>query len=100
MWKPHSKSWMSTVQQLSASPLLRKGYEFLSRVPVFGPALQNSRVLFFPQSSWYGQSSAPVRAKALDPLNPRFEMEYVEGNYEPTVWRVLQSHFRSGGLSS
>jgi FkbM family methyltransferase len=97
MWKPHSKSWMSTVQQLSASPLLRKSYEFLSRVPVFGPTLQKFSRSVLPSDFlvWAVIRSGPGKGLWIH-LNPRFEMEYLEGNYEPTVWRVLQSHFKPG----
>jgi FkbM family methyltransferase len=44
--------------------------------------------------------SHPLRSgKALwIHLNPRFEMEYLEGNYEPTLWRVLQSHLTPGAV--
>jgi FkbM family methyltransferase len=99
MWKPHPKSWMSTVQQLSASPLLRKSYEFLSRVPVFGPALQRFSRFALPSDFlvWAVIRSGPGKGLWIH-LNPRFEMEYLEGNYEPTVWRVLQSHLRPGAV--
>jgi FkbM family methyltransferase len=99
MWKPHSKSWMSTVQHLAASPLLRKNYQFLRRVPVFGPTLQKLLRFVLPSDAlvWAVIRSGPGKGLWVH-LNPRFEMEYLEGNYEPTVWRVLQSHFKPGSV--
>jgi FkbM family methyltransferase len=97
MWKPHPKSWMSTVQQLSASPLSRKSYEFLSRVPVFGPALQRFSRFALPSDFlvWAVIRSGPGKGLWIH-LNPRFEMEYLEGNYESGVWRILKSHLKPG----
>jgi FkbM family methyltransferase len=97
MWKPPSKSWISTAQQLSASPLLRKSYEFLSRVHVVGPALQRFLRSALPSDYlvWAVIRSGPGKGLWIH-LNPRFELDYLEGNYEPIVWRVLQSHLKPG----
>ena len=90
---------MSLIQHLAASPLLRKNYEFLSRVPVVGPSLRKLLRFVLPSDSlvWAVIRSGPGKGLWVH-LNPRFEMEYLEGKYEPTVWRVLQSHFKPGAV--
>jgi FkbM family methyltransferase len=97
MWKRHAKVWMLLIQQLSASPLLRKSYEFFSQVPVVGHLLQKLSRFVLPSDSlvWTVIRSGPGKGLWIH-LNPRFEMEYLEGKYEPTVWRVLQSHLKPG----
>ena len=99
MSKPPSKFWMSLIQHLAASPLLRKSNEFLSRVPVVGPSLRKLLRFVLPSDSlvWAVIRSGPGKGLWVH-LNPRFEMEYLEGNYEPTVWRVLQSHLKPGAV--
>jgi FkbM family methyltransferase len=88
---------MSTVQRLSASPLLRKSYEFLRRVPVFGSALQRFSRFALPSDFlvWAVIRSGPGKGLWIH-LNPRFEMEYLEGNYESAVWRILHSQLKPG----
>jgi FkbM family methyltransferase len=99
MRKPLSKIWMSLIQQLSSSPLLRKNYEFLRRVPVFGSTLQKLLCFVLPSDSlvWAVIRSGPGKGLWVH-LNPRFEMEYLEGNYELAVWRVLQLHLKPGTI--
>jgi FkbM family methyltransferase len=99
MRKPLFKIWMSLIQQLSGSPLLRKSYEFLSRVPVFGPILRKFLRFALPSDTlvWAVIRSGPGKGLWIH-LNPRFEMEYLEGNYEPTLWRVLQSQLTPGAV--
>ena len=74
---------MSTVQQLSAWPLLRKSYEFLIRVSIVGPILQKFLRFALPSDTlvWAVIRSGPGKGLWIH-LNPRFEMEYLEGNYE------------------
>jgi FkbM family methyltransferase len=99
MRKPLSKVWMSLIQQLSGSPLLRKSYQFLSRIYVVGPTLKKCSRFALPSDFliWAVIRSGPGKGLWIH-LNPRFEMEYLEGNYEPTVWRVLQSHLKPGAV--
>jgi FkbM family methyltransferase len=95
MRKPLSKIWMPLIQQLSGSPLLRKNYEFFSRVPVVGPILRKFLRFALPSDTliWAVIRSGPGKGLWIH-LNPRFEMEYLEGNYESAVWRILQSHLK------
>jgi FkbM family methyltransferase len=97
MSKPPSKFWMPLIQQLSALPPLRKSYEFLIRVPMVGPILQKSLRFALPSNFlvWAVISSGPGKGLWIH-LNPRFEMEYLEGNYESAVWKILQSHLKPG----
>jgi FkbM family methyltransferase len=99
MRKPLSKSWVSLIQQLSGSPLLRKSYEFLIRVSIVGPILQKFLRFALPSDTlvWAVIRSGPGKGLWIH-LNPRFEMEYLAGNYEPTLWRVLQSHLTPGAV--
>jgi FkbM family methyltransferase len=88
---------MPLIQQLSALPPLRKSYEFLIRVPMVGPILQKSLRFVLPSNFlvWAVISSGPGKGLWIH-LNPRFEMEYLEGNYESAVWKILQSHLKPG----
>jgi FkbM family methyltransferase len=90
---------MSLIQQFTASPPLRKSYEFLLRVPMFGPILQKSLRSVLPSEFlvWAVIRCGPGKGLWIH-LNPRFEMEYLEGNYESAVWRILQSHLKPGAV--
>lgn len=99
MSKQPSTFWMSLIQQFSASPPLRKSYEFLLRVPIAGPILQKSLRFVLPSDFlvWAVIRCGPGKGLWIH-LNPRFEMEYLEGNYESAVWRILQSHLKPGAV--
>jgi hypothetical protein len=88
---------MSLIQQLYALPPLRKSYEFLLRVPIVGPILKKSLRFVLPSDFlvWAVIRFGPGKALWIH-LNPRFEMEHLEGNYESAVWKILQSHLKPG----
>jgi FkbM family methyltransferase len=90
-------NWMSVVQQLSTSLLLRKIYTLANRVPILGPALKNFLRTAIPSDTlvWASIRSGPGKGLWIH-LNPRYEMEYLEGGYEAPVERILLSHLRPG----
>jgi len=90
-------NWMSVVQQLSTSLPLRKIYTLASRVPILGSALKNlSRTAIPPDALvWAPIRSGPGKGLWIH-LNPRYEMEYLEGGYEAPVERILLSNLRPG----
>jgi len=89
--------WMSVVQQLSTSLPLRKIYSFANRVPILGSALKNFSRTAIPLDAlvWASIRSGPGKGIWIH-LNPRYEMEYLEGGYEAPVERILLSNLRPG----
>src|SRR6266480_2940262 len=92
-----SMNWKSLVQQLSTSLPLRKFYTFATRFPILGSALKNfSRTAIPPNALvWTSIRSGPGKGIWIH-LNPRYEMEYLEGGYEVPVERILLSNLRPG----
>lgn len=90
-------NWMSVVQQLSTSLPLRKIYTLANRVPILGFALKNLSRTAIPSDAlvWKSIRSGPGKGLWIH-LNPRYEMEYLEGDYEAPVEQVLLSNLRSG----
>ncbi len=90
-------NWMSLVQRLSTSLLLRKIYAFASRVPILGSGLNEFSRTAIPSDTlvWTSIRSGPGKGLWLR-LNPRYEMEYLEGDYEAPVERILLSNLRPG----
>jgi FkbM family methyltransferase len=89
--------WMSVVQHLSTSSLLRKIYAIANRVPILGSALRNFSRTAIPSDAlvWKSIRSGPGKGLQIH-LNPRYEMEYLEGDYEASVERILLSNLRPG----
>src|SRR6266576_3338234 len=92
-----SMNWMSVVEQLSTSLPLRKFYTFANRVPILGSALKNFSRAAIPSDAlvWTSIHSGPGKGLWIH-LNPRYEMEYLEGGYEAPVERILLSNLRPG----
>ena len=90
-------NWMTVVQRLSTSRRLQKMYAVANRVPLLGPVLRNLSRVALPKDVlvWASIRSGPGKGLSLR-LNPRFEMGYLEGDYEATVERVLLSNLRPG----
>src|SRR6266436_5143321 len=90
-------NWMSVVQQLSTSSPLRKIYTLANRVPILGSALKNFSRTAIPSDAlvWKSIRSGPGKGLWIH-LNPRYEMEYLEGDYEGPVERILLVNFRPG----
>jgi FkbM family methyltransferase len=90
-------NWMTAVQQLCTSPRLRKMYAVANRVPILGSALRNFSRIALPNDAlvWASIRSGPGKGLAIR-LNPRYEMGYLEGDYEAPVERVLLSNLRPG----
>ena len=90
-------NWMSLVQQLSTSLPLRKIYTLANRVPILGPALRNFSRTAIPSDAlvWKSIRSGPGKDLWIH-LNPRYEMEYLDGDYEASVERILLSNLRPG----
>jgi FkbM family methyltransferase len=90
-------NWRSVVQQLSTSLPLRKIYTLANRVPIIGSALKNFSRTAIPSDAlvWASIRSGPGKGLWIH-LNPRYEMEYLEGGYEAPVERILLSHLRPG----
>src|SRR6267154_1925101 len=88
---------MSVVEQLSTSLPLRKFYTLANRVPILGSALKNFSRSAIPSNAlvWTSIRSGPGKGLWLR-LNPRYEMEYLEGDYEAPVERILLSNLRPG----
>jgi FkbM family methyltransferase len=89
--------WMSLVQQLSTSLLLRKIYAIASRIPILGSALNEFTRTAIPSDTlvWTSIRSGPGKGLWLR-LNPRYEMAYLEGDYEAPVEQILLSNLRPG----
>jgi FkbM family methyltransferase len=87
--------WMSVVQQLSTSLPLRKIYSLANRVPILGSALRNFSRSAIPSDTlvWASIRSGPGKGLSIR-LNPRYEMEYLEGDYEAPVEQVLLANLR------
>lgn len=90
-------NWMSVVQQLSTSLPLRKIYNLANRVPILGSALKEFSRTAIPSDAfvWTSIRSGPGKGLWIH-VNPRYEMEYLEGDYEAPVERVLLSNLRPG----
>src|SRR5882724_1758587 len=90
-------NWMTAVQRLSTSRRLQKMYAAANRVPVLGSVLRNLSRVALPNDAlvWASIRSGPGKGLSLR-LNPRFEMGYLEGDYEAAVERVLLSNLRPG----
>jgi FkbM family methyltransferase len=90
-------NWKSVVQQLSTSLPLRRFYTFANRFPILGSALRNFSRAAIPSDAlvWTSIRSGPGKGLWIH-LNPRYEMEYLEGNYEAPVERILLSNLRPG----
>ncbi len=91
--------WKSVVQQLSTSLPLRKFYTFANRFPILGFALKNFSRSAIPSDAlvWTSIRSGPGKGLWIH-LNPRYEMEYIEGEYEAPVEQVLLSNLRPGSV--
>lgn len=81
------------VQQLSTSKPLRRTYAFVSRIPLLGSVLKKFFHIVIPPDTyvWARIRSGPGRGLSVC-LNPRFEMGYLEGDYEAPVERILLSN--------
>src|SRR6267378_3487520 len=92
-----SMNWMSVVQQLSTSLPLRKIYTLANRVPILGSALKDFSRAAIPSDAlvWKSIRSGPGKGLQIH-LNPRYEMQYLEGDYEAPVEQVLLSNLRPG----
>jgi len=90
-------NWMSVVQQLSTSLPLRKIYTLANRVPILGSALKNFSRTAIPSDAlvWKSIRSGPGKGLWIH-LNPRYEMQYLEGDYEAPVEQVLLPNLRPG----
>src|SRR5438045_1315357 len=90
-------NWTSVVQQLSISLPLRKIYTLANRVPVLGSALKNFSRTVIPSDAlvWTSIRSGPAKGLWIH-LNPRYEMEYLDGIYEAPVEQILLSNLRPG----
>jgi FkbM family methyltransferase len=90
-------NWLSVVQQLSTSLPLRKIYTLANRVPILGSALKNLSRTAIPSDAlvWTSIRSGPGKGLWIH-LNPRYEMEYLEGGYEAPVERILLLNLRPG----
>jgi FkbM family methyltransferase len=90
-------NWKSVLPQLSTSLLLRKIYTFANRVPILGSALKSFSRIAIPADAfvWASIRSGPGKGLWIH-LSPRFEMEYLEGNYEAPVEKILLSNLRPG----
>jgi FkbM family methyltransferase len=90
-------NWMSVVERLSTSLPLRKIYAFANRVPILGSALKNISRVAIPSDAlvWTSIRSGPGKGLWIH-LNPRYEMEYLHGDYEAPVGRILLSNLRPG----
>jgi FkbM family methyltransferase len=92
-------NWVSVVEQLSTALPLRKLYALASRVPILGPAVKNFLRSAIPPDTlvWKSIRSGPGKGLWIH-LNPRYEMEYLEGDYEASVERILLSNLRPGTM--
>jgi FkbM family methyltransferase len=92
-------NWITVVQQLSTSLPLRKIYTFANRIPILSFTLKSlSRTAIPPDALvWTSIRSGPGKGLWIH-LNPRYEMEYLEGDYEAPVERVLLSNLRPGTI--
>jgi FkbM family methyltransferase len=76
---------------------LRNVYSFANRVLVLGSALSKFSRTAIPSETlvWASIGSGPGKGLSIQ-INPRYEMEYLEGNYEVLVEQVLLSNLRPG----
>jgi FkbM family methyltransferase len=91
--------WMSVVQRLSTSSPLRKVHALVNRIPILGSALKNFSNTAIPTDAlvWTSIRSGPGKGLWIH-LNPRYEMDYLEGDYEAPVEVTLLSNLRSGSV--
>lgn len=92
-------NWKSVVQRLSTSLILRKIHAFANRIPILGSALNKFLRTAIPSDTfvWTSIRSGPGKGLWIR-LNPRYEMEYLEGDYEAQVERILLSNLRPGSV--
>jgi FkbM family methyltransferase len=92
-------NWKKRIQRLSIYKPFRKTYDIARGFPVLGSALKRFSSVAVPTDArvWVTIPSGPGNGLWLH-LNPRFETEYLEGNYEPAIERILLSHLRPGGV--
>src|SRR5438046_2678167 len=90
-------NWKSVVQQLSTWSPFRTFYTFANRLPFLGSALKNFSRAAIPSDArvWTSIRSGPGKGLWIH-LSPRFEMEYLKGDYEAPVERILLSNLRPG----
>jgi FkbM family methyltransferase len=84
---------------LSGSSIHRKAYGMLKRMPLFGPILRRIGKFIVPSDSrvWLQVPTGLGRGLWLH-LNPRFEMDYAHGVYEPLIERVITSSLGPGSV--
>jgi FkbM family methyltransferase len=92
-WKPRALSY------LNRSPLVRKSYARLKKVPFFGGALQKLARTLVPRGArvWLEIPAGLGKGLWLH-LDPRFEMEYATGHYEPLIESAMLSGLRTGSI--
>lgn len=91
--------WTLVFQELSTSSLMRRIYNLAARIPILGSALRHFSRAAIPSDAlvWASIRSGPGKGLSIL-LNPRYEMEYLEGNYEAPVEQVLLSNLRPGAV--
>lgn len=87
------------IQQLSRLQSVRRVYEALSKGPILGPPLRwLARGLLPVESRYWFNISAGLGEGLWLHLDPRFEMDYASGKYEPQIQNILSSHLRPGSV--
>lgn len=90
-------SWRTGLQKLSGIPAVRHAYEFLNNVPALRSALRRVARAAIPRDTllWLRISSGLGEGLWVR-VDPRFEMIYVDGEYEPTIQRILSQYLKPG----
>jgi len=85
-WKPQALSY------LNRSHLVRNAYVRLKEIPFFGAALQKLLRILLPSGDrvWF-QIPTGLGKGLWVHLDPRFEMDYATGNYEPLIENAILS---------
>lgn len=92
-------NWKAPIPRLSASPRIRSLYSSLCRLPLAGAALRHLARHIIPPGTrvWTCIAAGPAHGLWLH-LDPRFEADYAQGNYEAIVERAICQHLKPGSV--
>jgi FkbM family methyltransferase len=90
-------TWRTGLQNLTRVPAIRRTYDFFGNVPLLRSALRTIARAAIPRHTflWFRVSSGLAEGLWVR-VDPRFEMIYVDGEYEPTIQRILSQNLKPG----
>jgi FkbM family methyltransferase len=92
-------NWKTGIQKLSTSATVRRAHALLTRIPALATVVKKFTRTAIPRETrlWL-RISAGLGKGLWVHLDPRFEMEYADGKYEPRIQEALSLHLRPGSV--